>query len=392
MKSLLVFLIFLSTQIIFAQENLPVVYSNSVETYFIEGDREDRHGWWLDPTLDLDVYRTDKISEPRWIKYYTDIDSFKVEIAPGEKHDFLVILNGKDSCWQQISCAPTITKYRDLQPATHDTIPFELTAKNNLKFQVLLNEKDTINLQFDTGGTGFMMTHDAIAKKTTILENYPEDFKTQDYRPLKEIHQLQMGTFEFDEVRVWPISIQPKEVDGKFGWNFFDGRVVEIDYENLRMIVHSSLTEIPGDYTQLPIEYINGLYCIKGAVEANGKSYSNRFLFDTGYQRAIVFDPEIAKKQAFPKDLPLLKETKLKNSSGEIFYTKIVNGAIVKFGDAIAPNVPLELLDSPNPAQFQTHIIGGDLAKRFNTIFDFQNNYVYLKANKLMNEKYLDAG
>jgi len=392
MKSLFYILILFSFQSLFAQNNLPVVYSNSVETYFIEGDREDRHGWWLDPKLELDVYQTDKISEPRWINYYTGIDSLKIKVAPGEKHDFLVILNGKDSCWQQISCPPIITKYRELSPATHDTIPFELTAKNNLKFQVFLNEKDTIHLQFDTGGSGFMMTHDAIRDKTNILEDYPEDFKTQDYRPLKEGHQLRMGNFVIKDTRVWPVSIQPKVVDGKFGWNYFDGQVVEIDYEKELMIIHSSLAEIPEDYVQLPIEYINGLYCIQGNIEVKGKSYANRFLFDTGYQRSIVMDSAIVAKQGFPKDLPTLKETKLTNSSGEIFYTKIVNGDFVKFGKAIAPNVPLELLNTPNPAQFQTHIIGGELAKRFNTIFDFQNNFVYLKANSLMSQKYVDAG
>ena len=54
-------------------------------------------------------------------------------------------------------------------------------------------------------------------------------------------------------------------------------------------------------------------------------------------------------------------------------------------------NIPMQLMTTANPARFKTHILGNEVIKRFNTILDFQNNYVYLKSNNLFDLPYKDA-
>lgn len=372
-------------------QNQPVVLSNSENTYFIEGKRTDKNNWYLDASLKLDVYELDKTSKATWVYFHTDIDSLKVKLKPGETFDFVVLLNGKDSCFTQIKNPAMITKYRDQLTITQDTIPFELTEANNIKIQTVMNGEDTLDLHFDTGASALVLTHEAIKEKTNLLSFEKEGYETRDYRRLNSLNKLKIGNEEWDNILVYPVSLSPKGTDGHFSWNLFDGRMVEVDYDHSRLVIHSSLAKKPKKYTKLKMEHIHTLFCVQGKLKINGKKYKNRYLVDSGYQRAILLDKELNADDAFPKDIPTIKETKLKNGQGQVFITKIINTPSFQLGNKKVFNIPTQLLSVDNPARFKTHILGNEFLKRFNTIFDFQNNLVYLKPNSLMKEKYVDA-
>ena len=133
------------------------------------------------------------------------------------------------------------------------------------------------------------------------------------------------------------------------------------------------------------------MFCINGSVKADGNKYHNRFLFDTGYQRALLLDSVLMQQQNFPKDLPVIKTTRLTNGEGRVFVTNIVNVERLDLGGAKAKDVPTQLLTTDNPARFPCHFLGNELLMRFNTILDFQENCVYLKANSRMDAEYVDA-
>ena len=102
-------------------------------------------------------------------------------------------------------------------------------------------------------------------------------------------------------------------------------------------------------------------------------------------------DRELRIEHDFPVDLPVLKESSLRNSEGTEFINKVVSVDNICFQQQCATNLPVQLLSTPNPARFKTHILGNELLKRFNTYLDFQNHLVYLKANSLINDIYQDA-
>ena len=65
----------------------------------------------------------------RSVVFYTDIDSIKVKVKPGSKFDFIILLNGKGSCYTQIvSAFPPLSQMENNAKNTPDTIPFTLTA------------------------------------------------------------------------------------------------------------------------------------------------------------------------------------------------------------------------------------------------------------------------
>ena len=269
-------------------------------------------------------------------------------------------------------------------------IPFELTAYNNIKIKTVLNETDTLDLKFDSGTTGLLLTHDAIRNKTDLLKNNTaEDTITENYVKLKTRSSLQIGSLKWDNLEVYPVQHSGQGTDGRFGWDLFKDKIVSIDYDKNLFIVHQSMPDTT-NYTVAKLEKVETLFCLNGAIQHNNKSYSSRFLFDTGYQRALLLDSVILKEQAFSKDLKVIKTNQLRNGAGDVFITKVVELPSLAIGGQTISKFPVQILNRENPAGFKTHILGNELLKRFNTILDFRNNTIYFKKNSLFDLSYTD--
>ena len=375
---LLSFLIFSSVSFSFAQNSLPVVKANSKSAYIIEGE-EDRYNWNLSSTNKLDIHTLTKSVKPKWVTLYTDVDSIRVKMKPNENFDFIVLLNGEDSCYTRFE-SPALKNFSKQRPVTQDTIPFILSAFNNTIFKAVLNNKDTLNLKFDSGTTGLLLTNDVI------------DNKIQWARNAKFDNNLQMANLSWDSLRIYPVELSGQGTDGRFGWDLFDGKVVEIDYDKSLFIVHSKLPKISEDYAKFEMEYKYTLFCIQTDLQVNDIRYESRFLFDSGYQSTIMLDTFLMKKQNYPEDLKEIKRVIMRNGQGKEIPIITVNNERINFGKHKLFNIPVQLMTGANPARFNTHILGNEVLKRFNTFLDFQNNIVYLKPNSLIDLPYQDAG
>jgi hypothetical protein len=377
MKFSILFTLLFITSFSFAQKNLPVIKATSKTAFIIEGEN-DRYNWHVSPKTNPDVHTITKIVNPEWVKFYTDIDSIKVKLKPGERFDFIVLLNNKDSCYTRIESLP-VKNYSTQEPATHDTIQFVLTEFNNIKVKAILNNSDTLDLKFDSGTTGLLLTTDAIKNKTH-LSNTTTSSNT-----------LKIGKLTWDSLEVYPVELSGQGTDGRFGWDLFDGKVIEIDYDKNYFIVHSKPPAISKEYSKFDIEYTNTLFCIQGELQMKNKKYRCRFLFDNGYQRTIMLDTSLMHAQNYPKDLEVIKRVIMKNGQGKEIPVITVNNEKLILGKEELLNIPVQLMTTSNPARFTTHILGNEVLKRFNTILDFQNNFVYLRLNSLVDLPYKDA-
>lgn len=375
MKKLIIIILSFFTLISNAQKKLPILQASSSKAY-IKEENEEKRIWYLNSKAKPDVYTLNKTAKPKWVNFYTDIDSLKVKLKPGEKYNFIVLLNKKDSCFTQFQ-SPIIKDYSKSKTQIHDTIPFVLSPYNNIIFKVILDKKDTLNLKFDSGATDFLLTNDAIKKLK--LENLSE-------------HSFQLGNHVFANQQIYPVELSGQGTEGRFGWNLFDGKIVEIDYDRNIFIIHTHLSNIDKNFQKLPIEYTHTLFCIQGELQLKEKKYKNRFLFDNGYQRTIMLDENLMKEQKYPKEeLTIIKKVIMKNGEGKEIPVLTVNNDRLNLGNYSLMNIPVQLLTTANPARFTTHILGNEVLKRFNTILDFQHNAVYLKPNSLWNEKYTEG-
>jgi len=360
-----------------AQQKIPLIKANALKARIIEGKDEPR-GWSLDPHVKPDIYTMTTSTTKKSLRFVTDIDSIQFVLKPGESRDFVVLVNGKDSCYTRVE-NPPLKNYSYISPSTHDTIPFELTDYDNLKIKAIVNDRDTLNLKFDTGTTGLVLTNEAIKSKTQGIS-------------LTADNSLRIGNMKWDSLLVYRVELSGQGSDGRFGWDLFDGKIVEMDYDNKWFIVHSKLPYKPGKaYAKFPIEYSHTIFCINASLEVKGKKYPNRFLFDNGYQRTIMLDTVLMHEQQFPRDQEVIKKVIMRNGQGKEVPVLTVNQERFNLGNYSLKNIPVQLMTMSNPARFKTHILGNEVLKRFNTILDFQKNMVYMKPNGLWNEPYKES-
>lgn len=98
-----------------AQKKLPTIKATSRIVDVKDGEVYQKGIWNLSPENKPDIYFVLEPVHEKKITFYTDIDSISFEIIPGNNYDFIILLNGKDTCYTQIS---TIKPVRKAEPDT----------------------------------------------------------------------------------------------------------------------------------------------------------------------------------------------------------------------------------------------------------------------------------
>jgi hypothetical protein len=266
---------------------------------------------------------------------------------------------------------------------TSDTILLTINEQNTIFIKAIFNDTDTLNLNFDTGTTELILTNNTIKNK---LSTKPILYTT--------LYNLKIGTTTF-RTKLYDAALSGHGTDGRFGWDFFKGKVVELNYDKGLMIIHSML---PGHirrdkkFTQLKIEFWKDLFFIKSSIKQSGITNTDLYLFDIGYQRTAMLDNDILVQNKFPiEKMDTIKKVIMKGAKGNEIPVITANLKMFKIGKYQLKNVPIQLLTVNKPIRDKnTHIIGNEVLKRFNIFLDFQSNIVFLKPNRLFAEKYTD--
>jgi hypothetical protein len=156
-----------------AQNQLPVIKANSKNIKILDGD--DLREGVLVPDLRPDVYTYHPTNKPKRIVFYTDVDSISVTVKQGDIYKFAVLLNDKDSCFQEISFdnpnKVTYLKRSDKLQSTNDTIPFVLGANNAIHIKGRINDSELLDLIFDTGASIGVLSDEGARKNASLNPN-----------------------------------------------------------------------------------------------------------------------------------------------------------------------------------------------------------------------------
>lgn len=105
MKFKLLLIIFLCSQAVLAEHEIPVIKATSKKVDIRDGNIFKKAYWNISPKLKPDVYET--TSKNKKVTFYTDIDSISFVVKPDEKYNFIILLNNTDSALTQIVYKPT---------------------------------------------------------------------------------------------------------------------------------------------------------------------------------------------------------------------------------------------------------------------------------------------
>lgn len=377
----LTFFLILISACCFSQQKLPIIKASSAAATIIE-DGQPITDWNLSPQTKIDAYTTNKLTKPTLVKLKTDIDSISLNIRPGQHKDFIVLLNGKDTCYTRFQ-SPAIKDFSKVWPVIHDTIPFVINEQNTIYVKAILNNIDTLKLNFDTGTTELIVTKEIL--KTKIKS---------DIKLYNTPCELKIGDRVYN-TKIYDAELTGHDTDGRFGWDLFDGMIVELNYDKQIMIVHSKMPNgIKKDkrYTKLDIKYSSQIFFVESTISQSGIKNEDWFLFDTGYQRTAMLDNDLLKQNKFPADkMKLISKVMMHGATGNEVPVITSNLEALTLGKFTLNNVPAQLLTTNKPLRTANiHLLGNEILKRFNVFIDFQDNVVYLKPNHLFNAGYIE--
>ncbi|MFK7924141.1 MAG: hypothetical protein AB8H47_19440 [Bacteroidia bacterium] len=384
-RIILILSLLMSSQLILpAQSKLPVLRSNQ-ETLSIQDGQILRQDYWtLDPRLALDIYVADKTRQIKTVSYYSDIDTLAFELAAGEMHDFIVILNEQDTFYNRVQSGVTFAKNASTN-VPPDTIPFRLSQANNMIVEAVLNGQDTLQLMFHLANGNINLTEEAVQKLKSISMDGATSANS--WGGQGEVryclnNSVQIGTKRLDSLIVWQDRFSGPETDGKFGPDFFDNQIVEIDFDRSYLVIHNQLPDMLSSYRPVSIQFDRNMMFVEAHSQIGGEKLSHRLLLHSGFGGAILLDDAFAKQHQIGQKLEITSEKELKDSFGNIVKTKEAILPSLSIGGLNLEAVPVGFFEGTIGRQ-QMSIVGGDVIKRFNFIIDLQGGELYLQPNSL---------
>ena len=278
-------------------------------------------------------------------------------------------------------------KPEGLNPISPDTIPFVLTDHNNISIQTILNGKDTLNLMFHTAVNAVSLTRKATEKLPDLAFDDPETVESwggQSSSRTSRGNALQIGRQQFTDLTIWENEHSGPNTDGKFGPNLFAPHVIEINYDLKIIILHPALPQLDEHYVKVRIEVENDAMFIEGNSIIAGEAYKNRFLIHSGYAGTLLFDDEFSNQHKMGEKLEIISESELKDSAGNRIKTQKASMPAFRLGGVEFNDIPVGFFAGTIGRQ-RMSVLGGDLLKRFNSVFDLDNQQLYLKPNQLSN-------
>lgn len=173
-------------------------------------------------------------------------------------------------------------------------------------------------------------------------------------------------------------------VNGIIGTHFFKNSLVEINYGAQKVFIHNkkNFRQVKLiNYTKLKINFENNKPYIDGKVIINNQNYNTKLLIDTGNSDAIwLFENKIKiPDKNFDDYLGRGFGGEILGKRAKINKFKIDNfefeNPIVSFPDSIALK-NLKLVEN------RAGSVGGEICRRFNLFFDYENKFLYLKKNQ----------
>jgi hypothetical protein len=391
MKKPILWLLLYSFQMSFAQQKLPIIHATSKSVDVREGPIFRKDDWTISPEKKIDIFYKRRCKTPEKVTFYTDIDSLSMMVEPDKVYDFIIVLNHKDSCLTRISPLKTYRKEGKKLPVSNDTIPFELGRDNRIYLKGRINDSSPIKILYDTGAEGSGIFKGVVGNKvkmnfdgTGVTIGTGGSITTL----ISGKNKIQIADLIWDDE---PISTANKEFgqgsDAIVGYSIFSDKIVEINFDKNIMIIHDQPINT-NDYLKFKMKKGGVIPVVKVTLELDNRKITDWLHVDMGGTSTLTLNKDFATKHNLYGKMQKLNESII---SGVGPATIKAEGQLLSqlyMGKTAFKNVPIVVENSENNNTGLGSFMGMDLHKRFNTVIDYQNEYIYLKPNGLINESF----
>lgn len=359
-----------------AQQILPVIRATSKNVKIKDGLNFKSDFWVIFPETKPDIYFTDIPRKMTEIRFITDIDSISFQMNYGDVQDFIVLLNGKDSCYTQIAAQYPKQRNISQQKQKNDTIPFTI-KDHRIYFKGKINGSDLLNIQFDLGADAVNINRKSTKKikanfdKKGFIVNSDGSNETR----VSSSNELEIAGIQWNNIEMYETKNMENDEDIIIGNSLFLDQIYKIDYEKKIIIVYAKNPEIEADFIKQDMILDNGVRPVfQATFKFENQSFTDWFLFDTGNTgTGIISNQFLVKNDLYDKFSNIIGF-----GSKKIAYIPEI---IISKQNITEGVITLEKKKKKGSDYKFGGLIGNKILHRFDAIIDNRNGHIYLKPN-----------
>jgi hypothetical protein len=260
-------------------------------------------------------------------------------------------------------------------------IPFTLTESNNISIPVILNQTDTLPMMLHTAARGVTVIAAISDQLKSIQWNGADSTQSwggSNAARRSDHNTISVGNIHRDSVTIWETTNTGPGTEGKFGLDQFGESVIGINFSDSKLRLYPALPEDLSGYFAHDLRLDHGFMFLGAEVPMQDSTYSHEFLLHSGYAGTVLFDDAFAETAQLSSRLTITDQQELKDSYGNILLTQKATLPRFQIGRTELPGLTVGFFSGDIGRQ-KVSVMGGDLLKRFDWIFDFGEEKVWMK-------------
>ncbi|WP_223600865.1 retropepsin-like aspartic protease [Chryseobacterium sp. GVT01B] len=267
-------------------------------------------------------------------------------------------------------------------------LPFSL-ENNSVYLYCKVNTTDSIKFLFDTGANGSVININAKKKVPLNIDGKSENKGSNGVNMVdySSHNTVQFGSIQKNDIQFALIPYGSADFDGVFGTDLMKGKIIEIDYHKneIRFYEENDRSIDLIGYEKVKLHMIDNYPTVESSMIVYGKEYSGFFGLDSGADDVLTIASPFAKKNTLVKAMKTIGKATARGSDGSVYEMPVVLSPAVKFAQKYLYNLPITLSGSTegiDSTEKMAGFFGNQFLKRFNTVIDFKNGFIYFKLNK----------
>lgn len=280
------------------------------------------------------------------------------------------------------------------------SIPFEVFG-DHIFIKVKVDGSEPLDFIFDTGD-GLTVISNDVATKLNLAANHKVKKTSAGGSvtgALIDHNKLEIGELEIEDIEVYSLDLNHLErligrnIDGIIGFDLLDKHIVQIDYSRMEFEIYDNKTfKYSGDGMQFDLKLTSYIPHIPCTVKLNnGETLKGEYFVNTGAGTTVDFNtPFVNKHDIIDKTG---KHYSYLTGGLEKEETVHYEGRVVDFQiqDVSFSDMPVGISQATSGIQHSKKvfgIIGNNVLRRFNIIFDYKNYKMYWEKNDAFDEAF----
>nr|WP_295379148.1 pepsin/retropepsin-like aspartic protease family protein [Pseudoxanthomonas sp.] len=261
-------------------------------------------------------------------------------------------------------------------------IPFEEGKDHRIFVQGTINDSRPLRLLFDTGANEMAVNRALKDEASLVIDDTAENTGSDGVSALdySSGNLVRAGGMEARMGAVL-VEYRNRPFDAVLGHRFFQDRIVEINYDRSRLVVHERMPDLAG-YAKAKVKMVDDTPVVRLSLVDGTSTVRPWLFFDTGSNGSIDLSYAFASRHKLKeKFTQVVGTSQYSGSAGKKIRAVDVRiqSAGVAGVDLKQPKISLTIDEDASQGD---GIVGSDFIHHFNVIMDLKGGYLYLKPNQ----------